>query len=881
MHFELKALIDKANETCRSALEQAAGFCLGLSHYEVDIEHVLCKLLERQDADMTLILSYYDVDVDKVRADLEKSIEQFKRGNARTPSLSPNLSLWLQEAWLFSSLLFQEDHIRSAALLHALLENPRLRATLPQGPILDLSRDRLRLESASLIGESCEARTGFASQNEAPKGSGSQNPANSKTPNLDLYTVDLTARARADEMDPIGGRDREIQSLIDILVRRRQNNPILLGEAGVGKTAIVEGLALRIAKGRVPPILTRVSLRVLDLGLLQAGAGVRGEFENRLKNLIKEIKHSDAPVILFVDEAHSLIGAGGAEGSGDAANLLKPALARGELRAIAATTRAEYKKYIEKDSALERRFQPVMVAEPDENAAMAILRGLRERYEIYHGITIRNSAITAAVQLSQRYISDRFLPDKAIDLIDEAASTIRTQIDSMPIEIDQAMRLRRQLEIELEALKMEDSEDNRERLTELTEDIKTLDRELESLQQRWRHEKSLIETLREKKEQLEALKVEASEAERRGDLSRAAEIRYGALIQLERNIADVEQTLQDFQQESGLLREEVTDNDVARVVSAWTGIPVNRMLESEVQKLLKLEERLHERVVGQDRAVSAVANAIRRSSSGLQDPDRPLGSFLFLGPTGVGKTELARALSDQLFDSEKKMIRLDMSEYMERHSVSRLIGSPPGYVGHEEGGQLTESVRRSPYAVILFDEIEKAHPEVFNVLLQILDDGRLTDGKGRLVNFRNTVIIMTSNLASDVVARTDLSQHEKEAQLMSALKGAFRPEFLNRIDDVIPFDSLGDDMLREIVKIQLDRVNKRLMDQHTSLDVSEEAMNFIARAGYDPAFGARPIKRAIQNHLLNTLASSILAGKVAKGGKIRVDLKNHQLEFSS
>jgi len=854
-HFTIKA---------QSVIQSAFQLAHDAHHSEVFIEHLALSLIQQKDGAVRPIILKIGVPIDELEQKLLQYLERQARvsGSQAEPRVSSALSRLLQESKKAADTM-QDAYTSTEHMLLAILRERH-------NVMARWLEEKGVTEQSLLLGlKGVRGNTTVTDQNPEEKYQA-----------LEKYTIDLTARAQGNEMDPIIGREEEIRRVIQVLSRKTKNNPLLIGEPGVGKTAIAEGLAQRIVAGDVPEGLKKKRVLTLDLGAMIAGAKFRGEFEDRLKALLKEVTAAMGDIILFIDELHTIVGAGAAEGSMDASNMLKPALARGDLHCVGATTLNEYKKYIEKDSALERRFQPVMVAEPDEQATLAILRGLRERYEIYHGITIRNSAITAAVQLSQRYISDRFLPDKAIDLIDEAASTIRTQIDSMPIEIDQAIRLRRQLEIELEALKMEASEENRERLTEITTQIKGLDIELDGLQKRWIHEKSLIQSLREKKEGLEALKVEAQEAERRGDLSRAAEIRYGSLIQLENNITSVEQELQDFQNEKGLLREEVTDNDIARVVSTWTGIPVNRMLESEVQKLLKLEERLHERVVGQNAAVSAVANAIRRSSSGLQDPDRPLGSFLFLGPTGVGKTELARALSHQLFDSEKKMIRMDMSEYMERHSVSRLIGSPPGYIGHEEGGQLTEKVRRSPYAVILFDEIEKAHPEVFNVLLQILDDGRLTDGKGRLVNFKKTVIIMTSNLATDVVSRTDLAPDEKESLLWAALKQAFRPEFLNRIDEVIPFDSLGEEMLQKIVKIQLTRVNERLAEQHTSLSVSEAALSYLAKVGYDPSFGARPIKRAIQNHLLNTLATAILSGSVEKGGTIHVDLKDNQLIFS-
>lgn len=849
----------KAQEALQAAVTQATR----AGHPEIYIEHLALELVRQQDSIVKPILQKTGVEIALLDQELTAYIERQPSvsGAHSQPRMSGGLSKVLDAAQQHAAKM-QDAYTSTEHLLLAILdEKQNTMATW-----LDkhgVNKDSLLISLRAIRGQSTVT---------------DQNPED-KYQVLDKYTRDLTKMARENKLDPIIGREEEIRRVIQVLSRKTKNNPVLIGEPGVGKTAIAEGLALRIVQEDVPEGLKNKRVLTLDLASMLAGAKFRGEFEDRLKALLKEVTAAMGEIILFIDELHTIVGAGAAEGAMDASNMLKPALARGELHCIGATTLNEYKKYIEKDSALERRFQPVMVAEPDEPAAIAILRGLRERYEVFHGITIRDTAIVAAVKLSQRYIADRFLPDKAIDLVDEAASTIRTQIDSMPLEIDQAMRERRQLEIEAEALKLEKGDRDKNRQKEVQRAIADLDERLKGLKQRWENEKGLIQDLRAKKEELERLKIAAADAERTGDLSKAAEIRYGSLITMEKDMAATEEKLQALQAEGSLLREEVTENDIAKVVSTWTGIPISKMLESEVNRLLKLETRLHNRVVGQDRAVAAVANAIRRSRSGLQDPDRPLGSFLFLGPTGVGKTELARALSELLFDSEKKMIRLDMSEYMERHAVSRLIGSPPGYVGHEEGGQLTEQVRRSPYAVILFDEVEKAHPEVFNVLLQILEDGRLTDGKGRTVNFRNTVIIMTSNLASDVAADPSLAREEKMNQLMEALKQQFRPEFINRIDEIIPFESLDDSMLRHIVGIQLQRVNTRLTERNITLVVEDDALDYLAKQGYDPAFGARPVKRAIQNHLLNPLAEALLGGQIQKDSQVVVRAASDGLTF--
>jgi ATP-dependent Clp protease ATP-binding subunit ClpB len=700
-----------------------------------------------------------------------------------------------------------------------------------------------------------------------------QNPED-KYQSLARYTRDLTEQARRGKLDPVIGRDEEIRRVMQVLSRRTKNNPVLIGEPGVGKTAIVEGLAERIVSGDVPEGLKNKRVVSLDLGAMLAGAKYRGEFEDRLKAVLKEIEESSGQIILFIDELHTLIGAGAAEGAMDASNMLKPALARGELRAIGATTLNEYRKHIEKDPALERRFQPVFVGEPTVEDTIAILRGLKERYEVHHGVRIKDSAIVAAATLSHRYITDRFLPDKAIDLIDEAAASLRIQIDSLPTEIDELERRARQLEIERQALKKESDPNSRERLALIERELAEIREKTNTLKANWKREKELIAQTRALKEKLEQLKIEEQTEERKGNLQRVAEIRYGLIRQTEEELNKLT-TQMETKGAARMLKEEVDEEDVAKIVSKWTGIPVSKMLEGEVKKLITMEDRLRQRVVGQDEALERVANAIRRSRAGLSDPKRPIGSFIFLGPTGVGKTELARALAEFLFDDEHAMIRIDMSEYMEKHAVSRLIGAPPGYVGYEEGGQLTEQVRRRPYAVILFDEIEKAHPDVFNVLLQIMDDGRLTDGKGRTVDFRNTVIIMTSNLGSSFLqaegTRSEKDFEEASKQVMLALHAHFKPEFLNRVDDIIIFRPLGKEQLVKIIELRLEDVRRQLAERKISLELTDAAKELLFNEGYDPNFGARPLKRAIQKLIQDPLALKILDGEVLQGDHVIVD----------
>jgi ATP-dependent Clp protease ATP-binding subunit ClpB len=698
---------------------------------------------------------------------------------------------------------------------------------------------------------------------------------------LDKFSRDLTHLARLGRLDPVIGRDDEIRRIVQVLSRRTKNNPVLIGDPGVGKTAIVEGLAQRIVRGDVSETLKDRRLVSLDMGALIAGAKYRGEFEDRLKAVLKEVERAEGEVVLFIDELHTLVGAGASEGAMDASNMLKPALARGTLRCVGATTINEYRKYIEKDAALERRFQPVMVREPSVEDTISILRGLKEKYEVHHGVRIKDSAIVGAATLSHRYITDRFLPDKAIDLIDECASKLRIEIDSMPVEIDEIQRRILQLEIEREALKKESDPASTERLAKLEKTVAALKDDMQEMKAHWQNEKETIQTIRKIKEDLEHLGVEEQQAEREGDLARVAELRYGRATELRKQLEAANEQLATLQAERKMLKEEVDGEDVAEVISRWTGIPVSRMLEGEREKLLRAEKRLARRVVGQGEAITAVANAVRRARSGLQDPNRPIGSFIFMGPTGVGKTELAKALAEFMFDDEQAIVRVDMSEFMEKHSVARLIGAPPGYVGYEEGGYLTEAVRRRPYSVILFDEIEKAHTEVFNVLLQILDDGRMTDGHGRTVDFKNTVIIMTSNVGSQYIQEMGRSRsQEAEARVKESLRRTFKPEFLNRIDEIIFFHSLDPDQIGEIVEIQVERLRKRLQDRQIDLVLSAEARDLIAEKGYDPVYGARPLKRALQKYIENPLSMEILKGAVPDGSAVEATVRGGEVAFS-
>ncbi|HLU30580.1 MAG TPA: ATP-dependent chaperone ClpB [Acidimicrobiia bacterium] len=853
--------LDKLTTKTRQALLQARQEANDRNHSGIAPVHLALALLAQTDGLVYPLLNKVGATPLQVRRALEEGADRLPKVYGSTePQMTPELSRLLERADAFRQEM-KDDYLSVEHLILALAEapGPAGDAFRSQGVTVDSVRDSL-----------VEVRGTQRVTSEDPESTFNA---------LEQYGRDLTEQARRGKLDPVIGRDDEIRRVIQVLSRRTKNNPVLIGEPGVGKTAIVEGLAGRIADGDVPEGLRTKRIVAIDLGALVAGAKYRGEFEERLKAVLDEIKASEGEIITFIDEMHTLVGAGAAEGSMDASNMLKPMLARGELRMIGATTLDEYRKYVEQDAALERRFQPVYVAPPSVEDTIAILRGLKERYEVHHGVRITDSALVAAAVLSDRYITARFLPDKAIDLIDEAASRLRIEIDSMPEEIDELTRRRIQLEIEREALRKESDQLSLERLDDLEQELADINEEIDALTARWEQEKEVISAIQSAKQQIEDTKAQADRAERQGDLQRAAELRYGSLRELEQELNTRQEQLERLHAEGRMLSEEVTDHDIAEVVSRWTGVPVTRLMQGEMEKLVNLEERLHRRVVGQNVAVEAVANAVRRNRAGLADPNRPIGSFLFLGPTGVGKTELARALAEFLFDDERAMVRIDMSEYMEKHSVSRLIGAPPGYVGYEEGGQLTEAVRRRPYSVVLLDEVEKAHSDVFNVLLQLLDDGRLTDGQGRTVDFTNSVLIMTSNLGSEFI-QPDLPDDVINTRVMEAVRAHFRPEFLNRIDDVVVFTRLSKEHLREIVDIQLGHLRSRLTDRRLELEVTEAAADLIADLGYDPVYGARPLKRVIQKEIADPLAIALLEGRYEDGATVTVDAKNGALLLS-
>lgn len=865
--------INRMTQKAQAAILAARTIATRNGNPEVDVEHLLLALLEQEAGLVPAILEKAGVASDVVLNHLAKEVDKLpKVSGGSAPSLDQMyITQRLNKLFVASedeARRLKDEYISVEHLLLAIVKEGR---RYPAGRILaemGLSEDRLMKALQEVRGRQRVT---------------SQNPEETYQ-SLEKYGRDLTKLAKQGKIDPVIGRDDEIRRVVQVLSRRTKNNPVLIGEPGVGKTAIVEGLAMRIVRGDIPEGLKDKLIVALDMGALIAGAKYRGEFEERLKAVLKEVSESQGQVILFIDELHTIVGAGKADGAIDAGNLLKPMLARGELHCIGATTLDEYRKYIEKDAALERRFQPVLVEEPTVEDTISILRGLKERYEVHHGTRIKDSALVAAAILSQRYIADRFLPDKAIDLVDEAAARLRTEIDSMPQELDEILRRVMQLEIEKEGLKRETDNVSKDRLQKLEKELAELRAQSDSLKAQWQVEKQAVLRLRKLREEIEQTKIDIEKAERDYDLNRAAELRYGKLSTLESKLKTEEDHLSKKQGSSKMIKEEVDEEDIAAIVSRWTHIPINKLLQGEIDKLLKLDESLHRRVVGQDEAVQAVSDAIIRARSGLKDPNRPIGSFIFLGPTGVGKTELARALAEFLFDDEQAMVRLDMSEYMEKHSVARLIGAPPGYIGYEEGGQLTEMVRRKPYTVILFDEIEKAHPDVFNVLLQVLDDGRLTDGQGRNVDFKNTVVIMTSNVGSqlilDFTKNGDESAYEKmRKSVLIALRGSFKPEFLNRVDEIVVFHTLDMAHLKEIVDIQIARLQKRLDERHIKLAMTDQAKEFLVKTGYEASYGARPLKRAIQREIETPLGRDLLRGNIKDGQTVVVNVEGDRLNF--
>lgn len=852
---------DKFTQKMQEALQAAQDIASQFNHQEITNEHFLQALIDQTDGITRPLLEKMGVPVADLRRRLVEELERRPKiqGGGYDQRLGNDLRATI-DAGEKEMAKLKDEFLSAEHYLLALADS--------------------KGAAASLLKESGITREKLMQALQQVRGSQrvtDQNPEG-KYQTLEKYGRDLTEMARRGKIDPVIGRDNEIRRVMQVLSRRTKNNPVLIGEPGVGKTAIVEGLARRIISGDVPDSLKQKRLIAMDIGSMVAGAKFRGEFEDRLKAFLKEVTDSQGEIILFIDELHTIVGAGAAEGSVDASNLLKPQLARGELRTIGATTLDEYRKYIEKDAALERRFQPVMVDEPSVEDTIAILRGLKERYEVHHGVRIQDAALVAAAVLSHRYISDRFLPDKAVDLVDEAASRLKIELDSMPTEIDVIEREIMQREMERQALKKEKDAASKERLKKLEKELAELKEKSSALKAEWQKEKSVIDTQRKVKEEIDQVRTELERAQRRGELGKASELQYGRIPELEKKLREVEEKIKEGG--NRLLREEVTEEDIAEVVSSWTHIPVSRLQEGEREKLVKMEERLMQRVIGQKEAIIAVSNAVRRARAGLQDENRPIGSFIFLGPTGVGKTELSRALAEFLFDDENAMIRIDMSEYMEKHTVARLIGAPPGYVGYEEGGQLSEAVRRKPYSVILFDEIEKAHHDVFNVLLQVLDDGRITDGQGRTVDFKNAVIIMTSNIGSQFIME-ESSPEARKRLVTDALRQHFRPEFLNRVDEIIIFDRLTNDELKQIVEIQLKRLVRRLENQKITLELSDAAKALIASHGYDPVYGARPLKRAIQKDILDPLSMDLLEGKFYEGQTVRVDAKDGALKFSA